>query len=249
MKTMAVACAMAVAGATMITAEPATTSAPDLMKAWRTDKESVIEEYGGERLIVFGYVEKLSDGGFGFTSDVKSFGVVPSRDADRIVVNCELWGLQFISPHLVGCRESDYVPDEWPTLEEAIAARTFEHQYEVETEGPHAGKVTRDSDAIANFDPTGAWAIQALSASGVPTTGAYIRLYDDGSVVLLSVTCGTIATGAWVYEDRQLVLIDTDGTTTPSAVLGVPPRKRLGERFLFDTGFWNLISVDPDMDC
>ena len=254
---------IAMEGATMSAwADRITMSALSLSQKWASDTEAAIKRYGDQDMIVFGYADTSEESDFiAFKSGVKCRllpdETISTTDGDRLVVAGKLWGIAFDFPLLISCRGVAAAPDvTWPTLDEVLANESDEPEepeYAMEATGLHAGVMTRDYEAILNFDPVGMWGVmeQPRQAGWAPRVAAWIRLHPDGRAILEDLGgCRFIAEGTWELEYAWFTLIDHDGTKTENAVIGVPAQKVYGQRMLFDDNrFWEMQTPDPEAEC
>ena len=123
---------------------------------------------------------------------------------------------------------------------------------ELEQDGPHAGKTTRNETAIENLDLTGVWAVMMARPGQMPAVAAYIWFYADGTTILRdSGTCQIVASGAWEYEHTMLTITEDDGAESMVTVISAPePDRKWGQRVVFDAGgYWEFVDPDPDAEC
>lgn len=135
----------------------------------------------------------------------------------------------------------------------AVVATAQEEGVQLEEEGLHAGRTTRDESAIENLDLTGVWAVMMARPGQMPAVAAYVWFYPDGTTVLRdSGTCRVLESGEWEYEHTILTITsDEDEAESTVTVIGVPePDREWGQRVVFDAGgFWEFVDPDPEMEC
>lgn len=134
-------------------------------------------------------------------------------------------------------------------------------EYPRSQSGIHAGRITRDPEAIANFNPVGVWTVRQGETRNSPTAG-YMYVFEDGSLTLLGPNCGHQGLGKWRYEAAysNFVLTNADGSEDTATVVGVPWRSRIeadgSESYIeglpvwFATGrYWEFLGRDTTTEC
>ena len=135
-----------------------------------------------------------------------------------------------------------------------------EGAYKIEERGMHAGKITRDRDAILSFNPVGVWAVPQDDTVNSPTV-AFMYVYPDGSLAMLKATdCKVTSVAEWELDYGMFRIIDADGSVTESVLVGVPGKRHIddegnevygwGQRVLFGTArYWYFASPNVASEC
>ena len=198
----------------------------------------------------------------------QSYGVMPS--AEYVTVHLRLWGwrgpIQGRAIDVLRTRAAIRA-ERWREAqpravepESALTDSPSAPEYVLETAGMHAGKMTRDRDAIRAFDPVGVWSVPEDETVNSPTIG-FMYVYPDGSMVMLAADdCRTLSRSRWEFDYGRFTIIETDGEKTDTYLAGVPGKVHeqedgslvygWGQVVLFDTArYWYFMGADVTADC
>ena len=155
--------------------------------------------------------------------------------------------------------ESSQRPVVVPSKPVAVAD-TSTPTYELSAHGMHAGKITRDRDAVRSFNPVGVWAVPQDDTVNSPTI-AFMYVYPDGSMAMLQATdCKVLSVAQWEMDYVTFRIIEKDGSETESVIVGVPGKRyinddgdevySLGQRVLFGSArYWDFASPNVNSEC